>query len=286
MTKRKESSCSNRNWWACHRSVQGHIHICSQYHNTHIHQNSGEAAVRLQRVLWATFTAKHLPTLVDRILDLPPHDARTAGDYPIRNIYHTTLKFTDIAYLAKFMSSSHKVAEGTSYLKRMRSFGVVESTSYLEQGGKRLTRVIAERLVEFGPIWLKRGQKQPIPYDIYEGSIHKAVTTLMMLVIAVKGQAIPKTTKAKLLRWLDTWAAFDSWSHMTPQDNMPSACRTLSNVLKYGDNRLKLMVKDRRRALQCIEVCALPTCTAETNLKTCAKCAYICGMFITQSILT
>jgi hypothetical protein len=89
--------------------------IHSQHNPTRIHQDSGEAAVRLQRVLWATFTAKYLPSLVNRILDLPPHGARSAEYYGLRNIYHTTLKFTDIAYLAKFMTSSSPVAEGTSY---------------------------------------------------------------------------------------------------------------------------------------------------------------------------
>jgi hypothetical protein len=143
----------------------------------------------------------------------------------------------------------------------------------MEQGGKRLTRVIAKRLVNFGPIWLGRGQTKPIPYEVYEGSIHKTVTTLMMLVIAVKGQAIPETTRIKLLQWLDTWAEFNLWSHMAPNDNMPLSCRTLSRVLKYGDNSLRSMVKQRRHALKCIEVCALPSCTVETNLKTCARCA-------------
>jgi hypothetical protein len=86
------------------------------YRNTHLHQASGAVAQNLQRDLWAAFTAKHLPSLVDRILDLPPHGARPYGaeDYPLQNIYHTTLKFTDIAYLAKFMSSSRTIAEGKS----------------------------------------------------------------------------------------------------------------------------------------------------------------------------
>lgn len=89
--------------------------IYSQHNPTRDHQDSGQAAVRLQKVLWATFTAKYLPSLVNRILDLPPHGARSAEHYGIQNIYHTTLKFTDIAYLAKFMTSSSPIAEGTSY---------------------------------------------------------------------------------------------------------------------------------------------------------------------------
>jgi len=114
------------------------------YHPTRIHQDSGEAAARLQKVIWATFTAKYLPSVVNRILDLPPHGARSAEHYGLQNIYHTTLKFTDIAYLAKFMTSSHPGAEG----------------------GKRLLKIMAERLVEYGPIWLNRDQTRPIDYDM------------------------------------------------------------------------------------------------------------------------
>lgn len=85
--------------------------ILSQYSNTRIHQISGLAAANLQRDLWAKFTSKYLHLLVDRILNLPPlADGR--DDYPIQNIYHTTLKFTDHAYLAKFMTSTHPIAEG------------------------------------------------------------------------------------------------------------------------------------------------------------------------------
>lgn len=89
----------------------------TQYYGTRLHQASEEAT---QRVLWAKFTAKYLPSLVDRLLNLPPQGAQTpchgAEDYPIQNIYHTTLKFTDPAYLAKFMASSRPIAEGSSPL--------------------------------------------------------------------------------------------------------------------------------------------------------------------------
>ena len=142
--------------------------------------------------------------------------------------------------------------------------------------------VMAERLVEYGPIWLNRDQTRPIDYDIYEGCIHQAVSTLMMLVIAAKGQVIPDTTKTRLVWWLDIWAAYDSWSYMAPGDNMPAVCSTLSNVFKYGADSWKSFVKQRRRALKCVEVCALPTCSAETNLKTCARCAFV----YIQSILS
>jgi hypothetical protein len=132
-----------------------------------------------------------------------------------------------------------------------------------------------DRLVEFGPIWLNRDHPRPIPYETYEACIHKAVTTLTMLVIAVKGVAIPEPAKTELLRWLDTWAAYNSWFYMAPGGTIRSHCSILSNILRYGDTRLKSVIKQRRHALKCIEVCALPTCTAETNLKKCVRCAYV-----------
>jgi hypothetical protein len=45
----------------------------------------------------------------------------------------------------------------------------------------------------------------------------------------------PETTKTELVQWLATWAAYGLWSYMAPGDNMPVACSTLSNVLKYGE---------------------------------------------------
>jgi hypothetical protein len=114
------------------------------YHNTKIHMASGEVAQNIQINLWAAFTAKYLPALVDRILDLPPQGVRSvaygADDYPLHNIYHTTFKFTDTAYLGKFMSSSCPIAEG----------------------GKRLPKVMAERLVKLAPNWLRRHPTQPM----------------------------------------------------------------------------------------------------------------------------
>jgi hypothetical protein len=125
---------------------------------------------------------------------------------------------------------------------------------------------MAERLVEFGSSW--RQNKNPI----YEGCIHRAVTTLMMLVIAAKGHAIPGPTRSELVHWLDTWTAYSSWSpgSMTIDNNLPAACRTLSNLFKH-EAVLKAVSKQRRHALKCVEVCALPACAIETDLKVCAR---------------
>jgi len=222
------------------------------YYNTRVHQDTGPAAQSLQLVLWAEFSARYSPALVNRLLDLPPHGARpyAAEDYRIQNIYHTTFKFADIAYLAKFMSSSHPIAEG----------------------GKRLPRVVAERLVEFAPNW-DRLRIDPTASGIFEGAIHRAVTTLMMLLIAAKDHSIPTTTTNPLVRCLDTWASFASWSpeSMTLDNNLPAACVALRRVLTYHVG-LKSVMKQQRHALKCIEVCALPSCNVETNLKVCTRC--------------
>ena len=126
---------------------------------------------------------------------------------------------------------------------------------------------MAERLAEFGPSW-NRNKK-----TIYEGCIHRAVTTLVMLVIAAKGHDIPKRTREKLVRWLDTWATYGSWSpeSMTSDNNLPMSCICLSSLFKHRHEALKSVIKQRRRALKCVEVCALPACAIETDLKVCAK---------------
>ncbi|OAX36482.1 hypothetical protein K503DRAFT_296351 [Rhizopogon vinicolor AM-OR11-026] len=212
------------------------------------HRTSGPAAKDPRWALvWAEFTAKYLHLLVDRFLDLPPPGARDRRDrasllaYPIQNIYHATLEFTHTGYLAKFMSSSHAIAKG----------------------GK-LLRVIAERLVAFAPNW------KSLPDD--EACIHRAVTTLMMLLTAAKDHPIPDEIKAKLVSWLETWAAYKSWSpeSMGPYFDLPKTCFALSHMLR--SNITSGSGKQRRRALQCIGVCGLPTCGIETNLKACARC--------------
>ena len=126
---------------------------------------------------------------------------------------------------------------------------------------------MAERLVEFGRSWHRN--KNPI----YEGCIHMAISTLVMLVIAAKGHDIPKRTREELLRWLDTWATYGSWSpkSMTIATNLPAACICLSKLFKHKHGNLRSVIKERRRALKCVEVCGLPTCAMETDLKVCAR---------------
>ena len=126
---------------------------------------------------------------------------------------------------------------------------------------------MAERLVEFGPSW--RRNKNPI----YEECIHGTVTTLMVLVIAAKGHDIPKRTSRELVHWLDIWATYGSWSpgSMSSSNSLPSACNFLSNLFKHKHGALKSVIKQWRRALKCIEVCGLPACGVETDLKVCAK---------------
>lgn len=128
---------------------------------------------------------------------------------------------------------------------------------------------MAERLVEFGASW--RRNKKPI----YEGCIHRAVTTLMMLVIAAKGHPdsdIPKRTRRELVHWLDTWATYGSWSpeSLTVDNSLPRACNCLRNLFKQGA-ALASFIKHRRRALKCVDVCALPACAIDTNLKVCGR---------------
>ena len=126
---------------------------------------------------------------------------------------------------------------------------------------------MAERLAEFGPSW-DRNKK-----EIYEGCIHRAVTTLMMLIIGAKSHGIPKRTREELVHWLDTWATYGSWSplSMTSYNKLPMSCICLSNLFKHNNGALKSVIKQRRRALKCVEVCALPACAIEIDLKVCAK---------------
>jgi len=116
------------------------------------------------------------------------------------------------------MASNRPATNGMSYQILLAT--IASSPLCLEQGGKHLTMVMVEHLVEYSPIWLNRDTMWANDYDKHKGCTHKAVTTLMMLVVATKGQGIPEPTKTELLRWLDTWIAYDSWSYMAPNDNV------------------------------------------------------------------
>jgi hypothetical protein len=93
-----------------------------------------------------------------------------------------------------------------------------------------------------------------------------------------KDNPIAEATTAKLVGWLDIWAAYDSWSESmmsgTGVNNLPAACVCLSGVLKR-DGNFTASLKKQRRTFKCLEVCALPTCTVETNLQTCVRCVFI-----------
>jgi hypothetical protein len=61
---------------------------------------------------------------------------------------------------------------------------------------------------------------------------------------------------------------------MMPGDDIRMACSTLGRLLKNPD-AMRSFIKQRRRALKCVEVCGLPTCGIETSLKTCARCTTV-----------
>lgn len=130
--------------------------------------------------------------------------------------------------------------------------------------GSKLLRVMAERLAECAPNWC-----ESLP--MYEGCIQSTVSTLMLLGTAAKENPIPDETKTKLVNWLHIWAVFKSWSPevMVLPNHLPQACLVLSCLLQIPVV-MKPATKRLRRALS-NEVCGLPTCDAETNLKTCAR---------------
>lgn len=85
-----------------------------QYVPVNQHLNSGPQAENEHRRFAAHFTAKHLPSLVDRLIHLPPQSGNiVAKDHPLENIYHITFKFADPNYIGKFMVSNHPIAAGT-----------------------------------------------------------------------------------------------------------------------------------------------------------------------------
>jgi hypothetical protein len=122
---------------------------------------------------------------------------------------------------------------------------------YPEQGGERLPNAIAERLLEIAPKWNKRDLTRPSLPHIYEGCIFCAVSTLYFLAIMSKDYHIAEATTTKLVGWLDTWAAYDSWSESmmsgTAANNVPVACVWLSGHLKRAGN-FTASVKQQRRA--------------------------------------
>lgn len=225
------------------------------YVPTHWHLRSSPQAAIEHKAFCAHFSAKYLPMLVDRFIELPSRGnnigLQGANDYPLENIYHVAFKFADPPYIAKYMISTNAVAEG----------------------GRRLPQVIAERLIGVASELerLKNASAPSSELNKYELGISRALTTLMMLLFATKKKTISAITSAELIGWLDKWKS-RTWLTQPGPSGIASSSFLISNLLQSGNVMSAEVQRQRRHALKGTDICALPSCESKTVQGRCAKC--------------
>ncbi|KIM48705.1 hypothetical protein M413DRAFT_84246 [Hebeloma cylindrosporum] len=212
----------------------------------------------LQRdVIYNKFAALHLPTLVDHFLEPPslpptfPQDM--VDDFKVNNTYIEMIgAISHTPYFAKYFRSQLPSAEG----------------------GKRLLRVLAQRLVELGPSWDRKMLNPPMGrepgyYESAAGTAIQLLSTLLAAFIKEPKESpilLSKETKVALLPWLKKWE-----KRYLGKEFLGMVCNRTRNQLE-GNAEMKKDAQDVRRALKNWMVCGKPGCESTSSLKACGRC--------------
>ncbi|KAF8576782.1 hypothetical protein K439DRAFT_603167 [Ramaria rubella] len=154
-----------------------------------------------QEVIWARFCVLYLPGTVSRFHVPPPIDVeldshscgikcdtRILDDHKLWNAYFQMLvQIQHSPYFAKYLRSKSPIAAD----------------------GKRLPRVLAERLLERAPVWdhfmLSKASDLPeVHYEIIAGSAVQLLSTLLTVFVkeADQNTVVPRATREGLVPWL------------------------------------------------------------------------------------
>lgn len=144
----------------------------------------------------------------------------------------------------------------------------LRSQKPIAAGGKRLTQVLGERLLEFAPtIDRLCHMNQPESYAIsFAGSALQLLSTLLTIFNRDRDQTtvLSDETKDGLKPWIR------SWLRRYPREFLAGPCERV--LLAFS--RDPSFVQDAntiRRLLKNWNECALPSCSSAANLKVCGK---------------
>jgi len=209
-----------------------------------------------QDVIYNKFAALHLPALVDRLLEapgLPPaFPQEMAEDFKVNNTYIEMLgAISHTPYFAKYFRSQLPSAEG----------------------GKRLMRVLAQRLVELSPSWDRKMLHPPVGrepgyYESAAGTAIQLLSTLLAAFIKEPKESpilLSRETKVALLPWLKKWE-----KRYLGKEFLWRVCNRTRSQLE-GNAEMKKDAKDVRKALKNWMVCGKPGCESTSSLKACGR---------------
>ncbi|KAF9532219.1 hypothetical protein CPB83DRAFT_847449 [Crepidotus variabilis] len=213
---------------------------------------------RDQDIIYNKLAASHLPALVNNFLDapLPPTtiypDESKRSEFRLNNVYLEILgTISHTPYLSKFLRS-HKAAA---------------------EGGKRLLKTIAERVVELAPSWDKKMLNPPLDREpgYYESAAGTAIQMISTLSAAFVKESvdspilIAQETKQALIVWLRKWERRHASEFLGRVSERTRSQLERRDRLMQDANRIRRMLKNWDR-------CGYIGCNKDSDLKACARC--------------
>jgi len=213
-----------------------------------------------QDAIYNKFAALYLPALVDRFLEAPApppvFPQEMAEDFKVNNTYIEMIGVVShTPYFSKYFRSQLPAAEG----------------------GKKIMRVLAQRLIELGPSWDRKmlhppTDREPGYYESAAGTAIQLLSTLLAAFIKEPKESpilLSRETKAALLPWLKKWE-----KRYIGKEFLGMVCNR-TRIQLEGSVEIKKDAKDVRRALKNWMVCGKPGCESTSSLKTCGRCQTI-----------
>ncbi|KZP28043.1 hypothetical protein FIBSPDRAFT_1039751 [Athelia psychrophila] len=224
--------------------------------NVYLRRNAMEADEQ-QEIVWSRFCALYLPAAINRFIDppkIPTEDPKEIAKFRLFSPCSEMLVQTQHnAYFAKYLRSK----------------------SPLAANGKRLPRIVAERIAELGTAW-EPELRRPTSRDLaehYEGILASAVQLLCTLQTAYikeldQESVVPGELRRKLQPLLQGWS--NRYRGTILGD---ASVRVLLNWSpESGDSWFRDYAKTVRKHTLGWDVCGLSSCEVTTGLKACSKC--------------
>lgn len=210
-----------------------------------------------QEVVWSRFCALYLPATVDRFIDPPEIPSKNPADIT---------QFKIFSPCSEMLVQTQHNAYFSKYLR---------SKSPLAANGKRLPRIVAERIAEIGFAW-EPELRRPTSRDLDEryksilGSAVQLLSTLCTAFVKVPDQesVVPAELREKLMPLLKEWARRYRGTFMGDVTLRVSAAWSPE---LHRDGWFKDEVKKVRKQALGWDICGLPGCEVTTGLKACSK---------------
>lgn len=206
-----------------------------------------------QDVIWGRFCAIYLPATVDRYINPPP----VTGSNPFTESFKIYSPCSEMLV---------QVQHSPYFGKYMRS------KKPLAANGKKLPRVVAERLIERGSVWdeelrTSNGTDKENLKSIL-GSALQLLSTLCTAFVKEDNQdnVVPKNIRDGLVPWLKAWERRYRGEFLA--DVSFRVLLLWSPLMSEG---LQEDVKKIRKQTLGWDECGLPGCQNQKDLKACSK---------------